>query len=156
MRRNPELDAALDELAKHGVTDVTRRAGRKHIKLTFTWEGEDKLFVTSSTSSDRKAVRKVRTDIRHLLGVKREIAKSSRPRKAKAKAPKCKTEVPAITCGKDPWRTDEWAQYRSDYEEVRCCIDQFGPDLGNQVAASCRRIRPAGRAAAQRIQEIAR
>ena len=155
MRRNPELDAALDELAKHGVTDVAR-SGRKHIKLTFTHKGEDKLLVVSGTPSDKRGTRNVRATVRGILGVTASQPKSTRPRKAKPKAPKGKTEIPAITCGKDPWRTEEWAQYRSDYEEARCCIDQFGPDLGNKVAASCRRIRAASRAAVQRIQEIAR
>jgi len=148
MRRNPELEAALDELAKHGIVDVTR-SGRKHVKLAFVHAGEAKLIVVAGTGSDRRAVRNVRADVRHVLSVERVVVKSKRPRKQRNRVER--KAPPTITCGKDPW-----AQYRADLEEEISCTHQFGKGLGNSVAASCRRIRSAGHAAAQRIGEYAR
>lgn len=148
MRRNPDLIAASAELASHGVLDVTEEKGRKHIKLRFVWNGEPKLLVVPSTPSERWGGEKARQNVRRLLGVDRVIVKSARARKRKAKpAPKPRSEIPALTCGKDPW---------AGFETERVCIDQFGIVFGLKVASSCRRIEAAGRAAAQRIQEMAR
>jgi hypothetical protein len=66
--KNPCLTAALDELAKVGIRDVTRVHGAKHLQLHWRVNGHDPRFVTvSKTPSDYRSPENTRRDVRHML-----------------------------------------------------------------------------------------
>lgn len=67
-RRNEELDAALDELRKFGVTEVEFRKGRRtHIKILFRYGGNKRMVVVSSSGSDRRGILNARTHVRRQM-----------------------------------------------------------------------------------------
>ena len=66
--RNECLDAALDELAKAGIRDVTRSYGGKHVQLHWRVNGHPSRFVTiPKTPSDFRSPENCRRDVRGLL-----------------------------------------------------------------------------------------
>jgi hypothetical protein len=66
--KNPCLDAALDELAKAGIRDVTRSYGGKHIQVRWRVNGHAPRFVSvSKTPSDFRSPENTRRDVRGLL-----------------------------------------------------------------------------------------
>lgn len=147
MRANPELDATLDELAKHRIAAVVQ-TGRKHIKVRFNWNGREKIIVVSSTPSDGNAPENCRRTVRHVLGVEREVVKSARPKKHRKVLNTRVTAAPkTITAGRDPWEA---------FQIERDCLAKFPGDkaFALKVATSCRRIEAAGHQAAQRIAGI--
>lgn len=68
MKRNPVVQAAIDELEAVGIKpDVERTNG--HVKVRWEINGNKRLWVGSSTPSDRLAHKKARCDIRRLLKI---------------------------------------------------------------------------------------
>ena len=84
--KNPCLDAALDELAKAGIRDVTRSYGGKHIQVRWHVNGHAPRFVSvSKTPSDFRSPENTRRDVRQLLredGVITDPQRSAPPPKA--------------------------------------------------------------------------
>lgn len=71
MKRNRIcIDAARDELAKHGAEIVGEEWDHKHPRVKFRWKGETWFYVCSGTPSDAYgAIWNVRRDVRHVLGI---------------------------------------------------------------------------------------
>lgn len=68
MRRNREVEAALDELARHGLTGQVDRTGR-HAKVFFNTPAGQQFIVCGSTGSDGGATDIVRGRVRRMLGI---------------------------------------------------------------------------------------
>lgn len=137
MKGGEELRATVDELAKFGVVDYVALQGQKHIKVRFHWNGEPKMIVVSSTGSDRLAPLNCRKTVRQVLGVKRAVTKSKRPKRQRNNT--IVAQLPeTFTRGRDPWE-----DYRIEGE---CIVAMKDYTLGVRLASTCRRI-------AQRAQE---
>ena len=79
MSSNACLDAALRELAEHGIRDIEVVRGAKHPQLRFRVNGGPiRIFALPGTPSDWRSPKNVRRDLRRLLreaGVIRDIPK---------------------------------------------------------------------------------
>lgn len=80
--------ALVAELKSHGVQQWEIDDKGKHNKLRFVWQGRTLMHVFPRTPSDRRGILNSLSDLRHSLGVRRLIKKSStserRPRKSQA------------------------------------------------------------------------
>lgn len=117
MQHQADLFAVLEQA---GVTDYRVEQGRKHRKLRFVHDGRERLYVFSTSPSDRRSTVNAVTDLRAILGVRRERRDGSRRRRltiARAvKAPETITILP------DPWEAlrdlrdaMEWERAKESY-----------------------------------------
>ena len=102
-----DLSNAVEKvLTEAGVPDWTVKQVRSgHTKYRFQWEGKPVMFTTASTPSDTRAtIHRAVSDLRRILGVKREVRKNptnrAKPYRKRATVP---PECPRLTPGKDPW-----------------------------------------------------
>jgi hypothetical protein len=56
----------IEELEKHGVNDATISWGN-HPQLVFTWQGQQRIFAFSGSTSDHRAALNARSDLRKML-----------------------------------------------------------------------------------------
>ncbi|MDJ0513099.1 MAG: hypothetical protein QNJ62_06615 [Methyloceanibacter sp.] len=86
-RRHPYTAALVAELEAHGVTKVeTGTTGGDHQELRFSFRGRELRFIYPSSPSDNwRGLRNSLANLRHLLGVKRVIAKNGKPRSKRRK-----------------------------------------------------------------------
>jgi hypothetical protein len=86
--KSPCLEAALDELAKAGIRDVTQSHGGKHLQIRWHTNGHSERFVTVvKTPSDYRSVANTRRDVRRLLREDGVIAHPQPSMPAPAKTP---------------------------------------------------------------------
>jgi hypothetical protein len=69
MKKNPCLDAALQELSAAGVRDVKQAYGGKHLQLRWPVNGSgvERMYSMPSTPSDVRSAANTRADIRRIL-----------------------------------------------------------------------------------------
>jgi hypothetical protein len=66
--KNPCLEAALGELAKVGIRDVTRSYGGKHLQIRWrSANGAARVYSLPLTPSDFRSASNTRADIRRIL-----------------------------------------------------------------------------------------
>ncbi len=82
----------ISELATHGVTDWWIDRDHPHPQLHFVWQSRPLMYVMSSTPSDRRAHLNAVSDLRRLMGVRRVVHKSERPKRQKSRA----IRIPAL------------------------------------------------------------
>lgn len=140
MKGGAELDATLAELAAFGIVNPDVEQTRKHIKVRFDYQGEPKLIVVASSSSDWRAPENCRKTVRQVLGVKRVVKKSTKPKRQRNDT-KADALPETITIREDP--------FALLLLESSCSME-FGR-FGMQVAASLRRIRKRTDQAVQHI-----
>lgn len=68
-RRNSHIEAAIRELERHGASVIGVDDSGRHPRVRYSWRGGARFYVTASTPSDQRGVMRVRSDIRHELGV---------------------------------------------------------------------------------------
>jgi hypothetical protein len=65
--RNACLEAALNELGRVGIRDVTRSYGGKHQQIRFKSNGHERTFTLPVSPSDFRAAANTRSEIRKIL-----------------------------------------------------------------------------------------
>lgn len=74
-RHRSHVDACIAELLKHGAEVLGEDWDHPHPRVLFRWAGKEQFYVCARSPSDRRGPRKVRANVRHILGV------ASRPKK---------------------------------------------------------------------------
>jgi hypothetical protein len=64
---NECLTAAVDELARHGITRYATERGGKHLKVKWFHHGQERIHTVALTSSDWRAALNVRSQVRNTL-----------------------------------------------------------------------------------------
>ncbi|MGI9489050.1 MAG: type II toxin-antitoxin system HicA family toxin [Geminicoccaceae bacterium] len=103
MSRRDHIDALTRELENYGATHVRVEQGGKHHRLVFTHDGKERFYVVPGTPSDRRGTLNALADIRHILGVRRTLAKSGRPKRRKPRARSEPMEDLTLTVKPDPF-----------------------------------------------------
>ena len=68
--------AIRDELEIHGAVVTRIRAGGKHRRIYFEWDGQEQFYTFAVSPSDHRAMENARSGIRKMLGVKRQVHKN--------------------------------------------------------------------------------
>jgi hypothetical protein len=66
--KNYCLEAALQELGRHGIRDVTKSFGSKHLQIRWSVNGHpERMYSMAVSPSDTNAIHAVRAAIRRML-----------------------------------------------------------------------------------------
>lgn len=103
MKQGPEVEAVIDELAKHGAAVVEIMTAGKHGRVVFSHHGIQRFITVSLTGSDRRGPMNARQSVRHMLGVKR--GKKVGARRKRRETIRVDEPLPPerITPGRDPF-----------------------------------------------------
>ena len=99
MTRARDMTAALvAELEAHGATEIEREiTGGAHQVLRFKWRGRERSFFYPFSPSDgQRATKNALTELRKVLGVKRIITKSGKPKQRKLRGVREPVKVPRL------------------------------------------------------------
>jgi len=95
VKRNPCLEAALDELSAVGIRDVIQSHGAKHPQIRWRVNGGvERMYVVTGTPSDVRSVPNTRADIRRAL--RADGVPVDQPKTITAPAPKLPQRVATL------------------------------------------------------------
>jgi hypothetical protein len=87
--KNPDLEIALRELAQHGIRDIERSFGSKHLQIRWRVNnGPMRMYSMALTPSDHRSALNTRAGIRRLLREDGVIVNAPKPQPAIKTEPK--------------------------------------------------------------------